>query len=349
MSHDSDVLFTQQLRRLPKVKTDIPANWCSRPWKFLNIDFQGRVFLCACDGWLPFPVGHVLDFNSLDEIFNSTVAKSIQQTIIDGTYKFCDTEYCGVKFKNFAAADMYFDHDMSEPGRYHIEIGIDNSCNLYCPSCRSGLIFNDSDDYVDERISWVDRIYQWINGAPDSLFTVNVGANGEVFASSVYLRLFEKEFNSKVEYSIRTNATLAKRHIANLKLLPNLKNIQISIDAASKTIYEKVRQPAKWETLIDNLDYLVELSKIHGFKMQGSFVIQRTNIDDCSPFIKFCKDRNMGAFLVPVADWHSFKNYDNECVHRPGDELYPKFIQTINDPDTQDTWDSFLWTKDYIV
>ena len=349
MSQDSDVNFTQRFRNLPSVKTDIPAGRCGRPWKVLNIDHRGCVFLCVCDGWLPFPVGHVLDFNSLDEIFNSPVAKSIQQTITDGTYKFCDTKFCGVKFKNFAAADVYFDHDISEPDNFHIEIGIDNSCNLYCPSCRSGLIFNDSADYVNERILWVDQIYQWIIQRPDAVISVNIGANGEVFASPVYLRLFEKEFNSKVWYSIRTNATLAKRHIAGLKLLPNLKTIQISIDAASKEIYEKVRQPAKWETLIDNLDYLVELSNIYGFKMQGSFVIQRTNIDDCIPFIKFCKDRNMGAFLVPVADWHSFKNYDNECVHRPGDELYPKFIQTINDPDTQDTWDSFLWTKDYIV
>ena len=350
MSQDSDLRVVQRIRNLPKIKTDIPGGRCTRPWRVLNIDHRGRVFLCPCDGWLPFSVGHVLDFNSVDEIFNSAVAKSIQQTITAGTYEFCDTEYCGVKVDNFAESDVYVDkHGVSNHDTFQIEIGIDNSCNLHCPSCRTGLIFNESDNYVNERISWVNRIYQWINEKPKSMFFITIGANGEPFASPVYLKLFAKEFNPNVKFSIRTNATLAKRHIANLKLLPNLTNILISIDAASKEVYEQVRQPAKWETLLDNIDYLMDLRKSYPFRMEGSFVIQRTNLDDAIPFIKFCQDRDMEVTFVPVANWSSFIDYDHECVHQPTSDLYTKFIQIINDSATHEIWNRYPWTKDYIA
>jgi len=321
---DTGLVWTRQTRRLPRVKTNIAPRMCSKPWHEMQLDKQGRVFICGCNGWLPFPVGYITDFETIDQIYQSHNAKIIQQTIIDGTYEFCDTKHCPVTTENCIE---------NFPPRYFIEIGIDESCNLACPSCRKHVIFNDNGDIYNKRLEWVSRINDWISKSPSKNFLLSIGSDGEPFASPLYIDLLKNNSLYKnVKYMIRSNGTLIKRHIDSLNILPHLENIDLSIDAASKEVYEDVRRPGKWNNLLENIDYLIELRKKYEFRIEATFVIQKSNIDDVLNFIDFCQSRKIIPRFHLLQDWASFDNFDEQCVHRPTDKLYKKFLQIIKTP-----------------
>jgi MoaA/NifB/PqqE/SkfB family radical SAM enzyme len=264
----------------------------------------------------------VLDFYSFDEIFSSPVAQMVQNSISKGEYEYCDTKHCGVaaQIKNIT-----FD--------YEIQIGIDDSCNLQCPSCRSGMIFKDDNDYVQERQSWLGRVQSWIDQKPDKKINILIGSNGEPFASPIYTNFLKSEFNENVNYEIRSNGTLIKRHINDLSILPNLKIIKLSIDAATAPTYERVRRPAKWNTLLDNIDYLNILKETYKFKIFASFVIQRENLEDVLTFIEFCDDNEIDSCdFTLLQDWGSFHDFDAQAVHNPQHDLHYRFLQIIKDP-----------------
>ena len=71
---DNDLIWIRRSRGLPQPKVIAP-NRCEHPWKVTNIDCHGRVFVCLCDEWVPWTVGHVMDFESFDEIFGSVTAR----------------------------------------------------------------------------------------------------------------------------------------------------------------------------------------------------------------------------------------------------------------------------------
>lgn len=320
----------QKTRNLPSIKTRFAPNLCKFPWNQINIDTEGYIFLCACDAWVPFPVGHVMEFKTVEEIFNGPTARGIQNSVIDGNYRYCDTVNCFIS-KGSNLKNIYTPYD------YSIHLGIDMSCNLQCPSCRPKFIFNDDQEFVNERSAWINRIRSWIKQKPNSKFYVTIGANGEPFASALYRQFLATEFATNVHYYIRTNATLIKKHIADLKLLPNLRTIELSLDAATAATYERVRRPGRWKSVVDNIDYLVELQKNYKFEMSATFVIQRENIEDIIPFVDFCRSRGIGPTFNLLQDWASFQDFDTECVHRPGDSLHQRFLEIIATPELRST------------
>jgi molybdenum cofactor biosynthesis enzyme MoaA len=84
--------------------------------------------------------------------------------------------------------------------------------------------------------------------------------------------------------------------------------IKVSVDAARKDTYEKLRRGGKWETLCSNLEYIASLrqsSEIGRFSL--NFVVQRENFREMSAFVdcakgwcadevRFTKLQNWGTF-----------------------------------------------------
>lgn len=307
---DHDIKYKQQLDNLPRVKTGI-SNHCYKPFNTLNIDYKGRVFHCDCDGWLPFSSGKVLDFNSIDAVMQSIELQEIQNSITDRTFKFCDIRYCGIEKKSQGTPDT----------NIHLHLGIDNGCNLSCPSCRERVIFDASPEYVNEKNQWVDQIVEWICNS-ERKFYITIGSNGEPFASPVYLYLLEQiQDLDNISLTVRTNGTL------KLSMLPKtLTDLYISIDAGSKEVYEQVRRGARWESLLKNLEYLKELNQI---SVTANFVIQKTNLLDISNFVNLCCDYNMKPNYAVLEDWGTWHNFESQCVHLPASPDYKTFIDII--------------------
>lgn len=317
---NNDLIWIQKTRGLPVDKV-LPAGRCDLPWNTVNIDRQGRVFVCDCNGWVPFSVGHVMEFADLDDVFESPQARDVQQAIRDGNYRYCETSYCGVESQI-----------KTTPYDYRIHLGMDDSCNLQCPSCRTSMIFRQDQEYLDQRFGWVDRINDWIAARPLSRIAVMIGSNGDPLASSVYRRFMSKYMLPTVDYEILTNGLLLERHLADLEILPNLRHLQISIDAASADVYHDVRRPGRWEQLLSSLDCVAELRQHHDFRVSAYFVIQRRNLDDVIPFIDFCYRYRMAPGFSLLRDWASWTDFDSHCVHQPKHELYDRFLSVIDHP-----------------
>jgi len=320
---DHELLFKQRNYSLPLVKTHI-TNTCRAPFNNLAVDNKGRVFNCKCSGHVPFVAGLATDFNTFEEVFNSPMALKNQESVTKKEFEYCATDVCGIE-----AGDI-----IAKPGYIYLALEIDHSCNFSCPSCRERMIFINDSELLDKIAVYTDRISQWIK-TTDKLVIIEF-SGGEPFASLVYSKLISEWLTYKnVNMNIRTNGSLIKQNLSKLVDLDNMiENItlSISIDAASKEVYEQVRRGGKWDSLLQNLEYVKQLTiKYPSLKVAASFVVQKDNINDMIPFVKFCKDFNITPNFTPLEDWGTWHNYHDHCIHLPSSPYYRQFLDIINE------------------
>jgi hypothetical protein len=122
--------LTYKLNSLPRGRLyDNINNTCLVPKTDVTIDKNSDCFLCFCDGFLPIPIGKILDFDTIEDLFNSQTAKIIQTDVNDRKFTWCAVEHCGIVDRNMVS---YSPLDIG----YYMSLNLDESCNLACPSCR---------------------------------------------------------------------------------------------------------------------------------------------------------------------------------------------------------------------
>jgi MoaA/NifB/PqqE/SkfB family radical SAM enzyme len=328
---DHELTFMQRQRGLPSDKT-LSAGLCNYPRNVVNIDSKGRVFVCLCEAWLPWSIGHVMDFDSLDEIWQQPITRDIQHSQDNGTYRYCDTATCGIASQARVLDDI------------QIYLGFDDSCQLACPSCRKEQIYER--DY-DHKLVWAERVISWIQQRPDpERINVLIGSHGDPFASKLYKKVMQKLAVLPVRFQLRTNGLLISQHLSELNILDRITELEISIDAGTAATYEQVRRPGKWSTLIDNLEYLKNLRRKQWFDVKANFVVQRANVNEMIDFFKLCIHYDMEPNYTLLQDWHTF-DYRKEAVHLPSHPDHAKFVSTAGLPSIAPyIGDSFdRWTK----
>lgn len=327
---DNDLEYKQKSFNLPSVKTGI-TNTCNVPWNTVSIDVKGRVFICSCDGHVPFPVGHILDFNTFEDIFDSPAAQKIQLAVKNKTFDYCAVDFCGIRGSEFVYPE----------NRIKVNILFDISCNIQCPSCRERKIFVNDPGMINSKLKLGNRVAQWIQNTNKNVVVEFAG--GEPLASLVYSKLFDQyaEF-SNVEFIIKTNGLLIRNNVNLIKTLQSRVSFSISIDAASKDTYEqKTRVGGKWEHLIEGLKIIKEL----GLVAQGNFVIQKSNLHEVLSFVTLCQQYNLTPSFLMLQDWGTWHDYYEHCVHFPDSELYNEFKNVVNELKTMniDTAEIMHW------
>ena len=160
----------------------------------IEVTLDGDVRMCGCGGWLPTTVGN-LKQNTLHSILSSHQAQKIRQSIIDGTYQYCNEKLCGVIANDTLNTietvppnikrllDNSEDFEMPR----HISFQGDRTCNLSCPSCRTGII-KTPDDQVEEQIQIGKLVYNNLFSRPSNQpLVLEVSGSGELFASPMLL------------------------------------------------------------------------------------------------------------------------------------------------------------------
>ena len=66
--------------------------FCEKPFELFEVNDQGEVTVC-CRAWLSKTIGNINE-KSVNEIWNSAEAKEIRQSILDGSFKYCNKELC---------------------------------------------------------------------------------------------------------------------------------------------------------------------------------------------------------------------------------------------------------------
>ena len=283
---------------------------CPRPFDTILIDKQGSCYLCECTSWLPQSAGN-LQIRTLNEIIQSDVAEELQLSILDNSYRYCNTKQCAYLLDH-KGTDPW---DLAEPTKKikNIRLAIDDSCNLSCPSCRKKKIFYKSGTLFNNRIKLIDKVLDFIRSQNHSM-QVHIGSDGDPFASIVYryFMLKAKDLHN-ISYSIQTNGLLIKKNFHKFKhITDNLTQIGISIDGASKDTYETLRRGGVWEKLLENLEFLKTIKK---FKIHYHFVVQQKNYHEIEPFIelgtKYGADK---IYLNRITDWNTLSNFKTNAV-----------------------------------
>lgn len=270
------------------------TNTCNVPTRAVSVDFALNCLICFCDGWLPIPVGSVLDFPSLESVWQSTAAQEIQKDIQDKKFTWCAVEHCGIVRHNIML------------DRATLAINVDDSCNLACASCRREKIMVDSGPNFERKIKALRHILGWLEQYNDPI-NITLGGNGDPLASHVIRPLFHEYVpKTNQQFVLHTNGLLLRKQLTDSALLPQVGAVLLSVDAATADTYHKIRRGGSWSVLIDNLDFLqtVGLSKATTLK----FCLQAGNWHELERFVELCNHYGFTAHIHQLDDWGTWSD-----------------------------------------
>ena len=304
--------------------------FCPRPFDTILIDKNGTCFACECTAWLPQSVGN-LHLQSLKDIINSPMSKHLQNSIIDGSYRYCNEKNCSYILAQ-ETQEYHFKKRIPESKNKTLRLAIDDSCNLQCPSCRNKKIFEKSGSKFNSRIRLADKIIDYISGSKDTI-DVHVGSDGDPFASLIYRYFIRKTKNfDNIKYSIQTNGLLIKKmYDKNKTMFDKLKVLNLSIDGASAATYENLRLGGKFENIIDNLEFITKISK-KNFLLILHVVLQKKNFKEIFTFIDMAKKYNFDRiYFNKIQNWNTNLNYAEENIFDPSHRNHKELESYINE------------------
>jgi len=302
---------------------------CTTPFTYLEIHKHG-VFSC-CPSWLPNKVGTI---ENIESIWNSDKLKEVQETILDGSYKFCSKTECpylaelltnGKKHIVFTEKNKFNQNQFKE-GPTNINFAFDRSCNLSCPTCRNFAIMADGTEleFIDDTINKITDVYG------KNMTMLYLSGSADPFASKSIRNLllnFDRSKFPKVSHiHLHTNGLLLTDKIWNdLSHIHDLiKTIEISVDAATKETYEKVRRGGKWETIIERLKFISTL-KLNDKRV--SFVVQDTNYKEIGDFYNLISgifNNKVDVYFNKITNWGTYSSAEF-AIKQIWNENHPEF------------------------
>lgn len=274
-------------------------NKCNYPHRTATIDVEGNCMICSCDGWLPISVCKIQDIDNLERIWENQLSKQIQKDVDDKKFTWCSVDSCGIRKR-----DRIWD-------KHYISINVDESCNLACPSCRKSKIYRTNGDQFHKRESIARHLVNLINGF-DRPLEIMMSGNGDPFASLIYRPLLlAMEPKENIHLRLLTNGLLLKKLMPKMKVIKNIDNLDISVDAGDKETYERVRLGGRWETLIENLDYVKDSLET---TVTLKFVLQKDNLASLDNFVVLLERYQFAGNIMPIEDWGAMADFQSANI-----------------------------------
>jgi pyruvate-formate lyase-activating enzyme len=318
---------------------------CSAPFSYTEV-YDDRQFLC-CPSWLPIDVN---DGNGIASSFNSPKSKEIRESILDGSYKYCNEIQCPylARLKNNQIPNGFVPktkesikhfEDITHP--LIVNFCFDRSCNFQCPSCRNylinytGKLRNSVDlklkEVEDEISSYIKRLY--LSGSADPFYSKSF--------RQFLINLDSNKFKNLQSIHLHTNASLWNESMWDKmkSVHPYVNSCEISIDAAQKDTYEKhTRIGGNWEVLLDNLNFITMIPTIRHYIF--SFVVQDTNYTEMYDFYRmiesYMKVRNdkikWEVKTNVITNWGTYNesDFNKKDVSNPSHEKFSDFMTELD-------------------
>lgn len=292
---------------------------CLNPFENIEILPDGKVYTC-CSSFVKHNhyIGNIYS-DDFEEIWNSKKAKQLRYSVSVGNFEYCNSHCLAIKTCDFKNTSDYFQYRENYKFGYKniedcklniypkvITLSCDESCNLYCISCRNRRKVLNSEKSEQLYNMLVQKVLPLMKDCEN----FSLLGSGDIFASSACMK-FLKHINiekfPKLKLHIITNAQLLTEE--NWNKLNNLKGIpirmDISIDGAEKETYEEIRRGAKWSILMQNLKY-IRLLKEKGeiSSLRFNFVVQLKNYKEMDKFVKMAKKYNADeVWFQRIANW----------------------------------------------
>jgi len=331
---------------------------CLQPFRYMDVQPMGQ-YVC-CPSWCPVDIGQTDD---LGKNWKSEKTHQIRESMIDGSYKFCNHKICpslsALKNNEQIVSSFFITKEEFEQ-RFNIKntedlknfnglpeeilFGFDRSCNLKCPSCRINMIPNDDVESLahQEKLKTLDSIEKSFS---PNLKQLMITGSGDPFYSKIYrdyLVNFDKEMYPNLEnIHIITNGVLLNEKMwGSLNCKEFIKSIEISVDAGCKETYENVtRLNGDWDKLISNIDFLSRQKSIRIITF--SMVISKHNykemlklydlIEKIFQRSKSVVNFSLHFFQIVHWDWskYTFQDVKELSVFEKKHPLFQDFLNEI--------------------
>jgi len=207
---------------------------------------------------------------------------------------------------------------------YRLQIENGNICNLRCTMCALNVMKRKKGMMNLEKFK---EVFDTIKPA-----YVNLTGYSEMVLNKDIFDIIKYVKSKNAYVKIDSNATLTTEEKANSIINSGIDLISISIDGATKETYEKIRIPAKFEVVIENLKKLVRIRNEKKSKTQIhiAFVCQLSNFHELpliikladqlgvdqlnSPFVTEYDIKMNEKYKLDKADFEKLKNIYNEAL-----------------------------------
>ena len=314
---------------------------CVLPFSILWVGKGGIARVCDCPDYLDIGFGNI-GVTELSKVWNSQLAKIIRLSVINNTYTFCSRSLCEKLSVGTQVDTLLKRKEISEKDSPKIiNIANDSVCNLHCPSCRKKVYVKNNEDVQMEIDACLDELFKsnWLDIA-DNLY---VGGGGEIFLSNNYKRVLYGLGSKKKNVTIMTNGTLfTQKEWEQLEGKYEHINFMVSVDAATKDTYEKVRCGGNWKKLMDNMDFMSNLRKENKIdKVTVIMIVQKANYKEIPDFIKWAKDMGFDRVsLSHIRNWWTFEDgyfYDNVSMFDRNGRIKTELKEIMDNPICSDS------------
>jgi molybdenum cofactor biosynthesis enzyme MoaA len=280
---------------------------------------------------------------------------------LDGSFEYCAQDVCPL-FKNDGAglsdkgesaseSDDIFTGISKEESKY-IELNQDTcdtlpsklylnlgySCNYNCPSCAPAQDedsnFNKTVDYLEKRNSlFIEKLSRVFS----NVRFIFLGSFGEPLYSKSLIRWLKgfraDNFRQDFFIELQTNGSLLNEVFWSglpVELKKHLSMIQISVDAATKETYEKVRLGGKWEIIKQNLDLTASIPTIESMTL--NFVVQEDNFREMPAFVDLGAQLDCQVRFTRVQRWPatSQRTFARLNVFEPSHPSHQELLTILN-------------------
>jgi len=284
---------------------------CLVPFTQFYANTGGECYSCCYD-WTILGNAGWLKNNTIMDLWNGKKMQFIRKAILENKLeKVCNFKYCPVAKKNeIIKVDWPWGDDhfkaiieqihqgktILETAPYIIGTASSGKCNLRCTMCVSHEDILKPDEKFDELF-----YTKYLPEILPKLSRLQLAGNGEVLFNKNSRRFLQNLDASKypsLKIKLITNANLFTPKIWETIKHNNFEEIIVSIDAARKDTYEKIRINGKWEVLLDNLIFISELRQQGRFNNYTiSYVVLRSNYEEIKEFVQLGIDLSVDRIL----------------------------------------------------
>ena len=287
---------------------------CHHPLYEAEITTNGDMYTC-CSAIMPFSIGNI-KYDTVKKIWHSPRAKLLRLSLINGTAIFCIPEKCGFLNPNLSSFDSKTDTAQLSDYPLIINIAVDSTCNLSCPSCRNCVSVED-DESVQLKGKWLADLDESFYKKVTDIY---VAGNGECMFSKVYKKYLLEELSVKFNGTLHllTNGQIWNDEIITKITEKFQPEILISIDAWKKETYEKLRRGGTYLKLIENVQKYIALKKQGKLSnVVARFVVQRDNYQEIPDFIVNMRKLGINRIeLTRIVDGGTFfaENFEKKSL-----------------------------------
>ena len=311
------------------------------------IDGIGTVRACGWAGY--YLLGNLRD-NSMSEVFNSEAAKHFRQTLIDGTYDYCNEENCPYMANNILESQMIEIDEIPEYPEI-VSLAYDRRCNYHCTCCVSR-----SDEKMDAEVQ--NKIENEIRIALPHVKTFSANGLGEFFVSDGMMKLVSEWSPEEIvgaEFELETNGSLFTPE--NWEKVKNIGNANLRVLLTVHSFDEAAYQylsgtKLKIDRIIENLKFVKQLRESGQINyLEIAMVMQERNFRTLPEFVERCLSE-FGADKVRIRRFLPEKAMEENIewffdIRNPLHPYHQEYLEVMKHPIFNDPR-VFKWTGDHL-